>query len=231
MKSNFPPVRDLLNKLDVEAKDLALFEQAFTHSSFANETGITESLDYERLETLGDAVLSLIVIELGYQFRPDFLPGTLTLMRNDFVQSNSLINYADELGFLPYIRTSKGSPVQANRRILEDVFEAFLGAMYLDAGLSRVKKFVSDIMLDDIKSFVPNQGQNRDYKSELQMAFQADKKKSVEYTSRDLTFNSQDPLFEATVSFEGTILGIGEGRTKKAAEQNAAAAALDKLAR
>lgn len=226
---DYPAIKKLLVKLKIPHHDVLLFEQAFTHKSYKNESKDDYFLDYERLETLGDAVLSLIVLDISYRFRPSYGPGDLTALKIDFVQANSLIRYGQQLGFEAYIRTGKGVNVEHNPKIIEDVFEACLGAIYLDSGFGAAYKFIENLMGDEIVKFEPTKGKNRDYKSELQIAFQSEKKTSLVYTTIKKEGKDNDPFFTVGVYYEGSLLGIGQGKSKKLAEQEAAREALGKM--
>ena len=221
-------IKTLLDKLGIEAADTKLYEQAFTHMSFYPDKDL--SLNYDRLETLGDAVLSLVVLDISYKYRPEFAPKDLTLMKIDFVQANSLIEYGKRLGFGEYIRVGKSIRLDQKSKIYEDVFEAFIGAIYLDSGFEEAYKFIEELMGKDIRNFQPaTSAKNRDYKSELQIAFQADSKYAVIYKQIDKEGADNDPIFTMGVYYQDVLLGIGRGKNKKLAEQEAASVALRKM--
>lgn len=225
------PLKELFDQLGIKVKSPLLFEQAFTHSSYKNESPSKIFLDYERLETLGDAVLSLVVLDISYRSRPEFTPGDLTVLKIDFVQANSLITYGQKFDFPKYIRTGRGIDLSQQVKIIEDVFEAFIGALYLDSGFNRVYQFINDLMGEDIVNFQPQRIKNRDYKSELQIAFQADKKNDLRYQLVSKTGPDNQPFFTVAVYYLDSLLGTGSGKSKKLAEQEAAHDALEKLVR
>ena len=227
---NSAEIKDFLRNLEIPVHDTKLFEQAFTHSSFKNELSNPYKLDYERLETLGDAVLSLVVVDISYKFRPSFEPRDLTVMKIDFVQANSLITYGRKIGLDRFIRLGRGMTIDANPKIIEDVFEAIIGAIYLDCGFEAAYDFINKIMGKEIKAFTPDRSINRDYKSELQIAFQAEQKSDLVYKLIQKSGKDNDPYFEVGVYFMDSLLGKGGGKSKKAAEQNAAREALERMA-
>jgi len=228
---SFPPIKELLVRLGLEARDIRIYEQAFSHSSYRNESKESNFLDYERLETLGDSVLSLVVLDISYRHRPEFLPRDLTAMKIDFVQANSLISYGTKIGLSPYIRVGRSIDLAIQNKIIEDVFESLIGAIYLDSGFQRAYEFIDEIMGKDVLNFQPFLGKNKDYKSELQIAFQADSKNSVVYKLIEKEGLDNSPLFTVAVYFQDTLLGMGKGKSKKIAEQEAAKEALGKMVR
>ncbi len=222
-------LNQLLTKLNIKYKNKSLYEMAFTHSSF-NADANTKHKDYERLEFLGDSVLGAIVSELAYKARPDFDQGTLTKLKSYLVNSDSLASFAKEYHFDEYIRVgnSFAGNVSQSHRLLEDVFEAFLGAMYLDLGYNAVHKFLVSTLYRDIQKF--NIDDMKDYKSRLQEEMQSEHRESVQYVIIKEWGPPHDRHFIARVLFEGVVLGEGEGHSKKVAEQMAAKAALNKKA-
>ena len=227
---NLTSLKEFLETNQIPAKDMSLFTQAFTHSSYKNETTNPFQLDYERLETLGDSVLSLIVIDISYRYRPSFEPRDLTVMKIDFVQANSLISYGLKIGLHQLIRLGRGMTITDNPKIIEDVFEALIGAIYLDCGFRAAYGWILKIMGEDIKNFTPDRSANRDYKSELQIAFQAEQKSDLSYRLITKTGKDNDPTFVVGVYFMDSLLGKGSGKSKKAAEQEAAKEALERMA-
>lgn len=217
---------EILKKLNVIPKDITIYETAFTHSSFCNENKGFE--DYERLEFLGDKVLDFIVSEFLYRKR-HVLEGEMTKIRASHVCEEALAEYSLNCNFDKNLRLGKGEELTGGRSkkaILADVFEAFIGALYIDQGLDIVRKFVDMTVIDSINK---NEEIFNDYKSLLQELVQTDKK-SLEYILINETGPSHDKKFTVNVVVSNIVYGTGVGKTKKEAEQNAAKNALDKRA-
>jgi ribonuclease-3 len=211
----------LFNRLGIKPKDLKLFEVALTHSSYTNENMGTH---YERLEFLGDAVLQIIVSE--YLYMNDMAPeGTLTKKRAQSVREEALNVYAEKINLADYIRLGKGER-GPNVSIVADVFESLMAAIYLDLGYQTVKEVFLKIyepLIETVKQF-------KDSKSQLQELVACDGR-NVHYETTGYGPSHQRE-FKALVYLERNILlGEGYGSTKKAAEQQAALAALSKLAK
>lgn len=203
---------------------------AFTHSSFNSDAKTTHH-DYERLEFIGDSVLGFVVASLIYKYHPEMKEGEMTRTRSSLVQSNSLAKYAINLGYNEYIRAGHSLSLEEaskNHNILEDVFEAVIGALYLDQGIEFCIKFITKIFKDDVINFKIDDF--KDYKSLLQEAMQAEYRESVTYRVVREMGPPHDKTFEVEVLFNNCILGKGSGKSKKEAEQNAASDALKKKA-
>ena len=216
---------EILKKLEIPYKNTTLYKRALTHTSFANEHN-TES--YERLEYLGDAILEFIMSEYLYK-NSDFKEGKMTKLRSHYVCESALYEYSLLLGLNEYIRFGNGQISNGKycKAIVADVFESFIAAMYLDIGITEVKKFI-------YKHVIPLIENNSldfftDYKSILQELVQTDQK-SLEYIVTKESGPSHDKEFEVDVIVENIVYGTGVGKTKKEAEQNAAKSALDKMA-
>lgn len=223
------PVRELLEKLNIKPKHISLYETAFTHSSY-NADANTKHHDYERMEFLGDSVIGLVVSEVSYGARPEMTQGPLTKMKSNLVSTASLADLARKYDFPNYIRVgnSFSGDISKANHLLEDVFEAFFGALYLDQGFEVARKLLIDIFINIIKNY--NIEDSTDYKSKLQEEMQAEHRESVNYEVISETGPSHDRHFVVHVVFDGMELGVGEGSTKKQAEQMAAKAALEKEA-
>lgn len=210
----------LLKELNINPKDISLYETAFTHTSYSNEHSNCES--YERLEFLGDAVLELIISDYLYNEK-HLEEGTMTKMRSSYVCEEACATYSNDLGFDKYIRLGSGEN-GASVTILADVFESFIGATYLDQGFD----FTSELVLKVITKYI-NKGVDflHDYKSELQELVQT-VKKSVIYEVIDEKGPAHDKVFTCQVKVDDIIMGVGTGTSKKSAEQQAAKVALSK---
>lgn len=218
------------NKFNIKPNNKELYELAFTHSSF-NSDAKTSHHDYERLEFLGDSVLDFVIATELFKEYPTMREGDLTKAKSLLVQSKSLASLARKNDFIKYIRIGHSlntSDVLNNNSILEDVFEAVIGATFLDQGIEFTTKMISSIFNDEVKNFDFNE--LRDYKSILQEAMQAEYRESVVYKVIDEKGPPHSRTFYVEVLFNNIILGKGEGKSKKEAEQEAAKDALSKKA-
>jgi len=221
--------RDLYRRFSILPHDEGLYALSFTHSSYNGMVG-TRHQDYERLEFLGDAVIGMVVSELCYKYHPDMEQGQLSMLKAQFIRSSAEAEYCKKLGLNTYIRVgfSFAKDASNNTSLLEDVFEAFIGAVYLDQGLVFTHRLVTSIFEEDIKNATVDMTINP--KSYLQECMQADKKESVTYKILAETGASENKVFLAAVYFEGKEIGRGEGHNKKEAETSAAKDALSKMA-
>jgi len=213
-------MKRILDLFHIMENDISLYEAAFTHTSYSNE--YPECDNYERLEFLGDAVLEIVISEYLYKEK-HIDEGLMTKMRASYVCELACATYAKDLGFHECIRLGSGES-EANETILADVFEAFIGACYLDQGFNFVKKLVLDIII----KYIDNKADFlHDYKSELQELVQT-VKKSVVYEVVDEQGPAHNKTFTSIVLVDGIYMGKGVGGSKKSAEQMAAKEALSK---
>ena len=210
---------NILDDLNIVTSNKMLYETAFTHTSYSNEHDCN---NYERLEFLGDAVLELIISDYLYNEK-NLEEGSMTKMRASYVCEEACHTYSKELGFDKYIRLGSGEDMP-NATIMADVFESFVGAMYLDKGFEYTNRFVLEVIVKYIKRGVDFL---HDYKSELQELVQT-VKKSVVYEIIAEAGPAHDKTFLVNVLYNGIVLGTGSGKSKKEAEENAAKSALDK---
>jgi ribonuclease-3 len=199
-----------------------LLRQALTHRSAENA-----GEDNERLEFLGDAVLELIVSEYLYRNHPEFSEGQLTKARVHGVSEPTLAEVAKRIGLGNHIIMSRGEEASGGRErpsILSDAFEAVVGAIYLDLGLSEARRFV----LQHLEEAIANP-EIRDYKSLLQEITQERLKVTPRYTIIHESGPAHNKLFVARVEINGIEAGQGVGKSKKEAEQSAARSALEGL--
>ena len=222
------PVQQLLEQLKIQPRNIQLYQLAFTHTS-VNATGNGIGKDYERLEFMGDAFISMVVADLVFQLHPEWSQGELSKTRAKFVQTISLVKIARTINLHEFVTIGpsiKRDMVQQSDKILEDIFEAFVGAIYLDLGFEKAFAFVStffrpliiDVATDDLT----------DYKTRLQEEMQAEFREAVSYEKIEESGPAHDKRFTFQVSFNGIILGTGTGASKKKAEQAAAKVALEK---
>ncbi|MDY0074303.1 MAG: ribonuclease III [Acholeplasmataceae bacterium] len=215
-------MKSFLEKLNLPYKDESLYEIALTHASYANENQTEKN---EKLEFLGDSVIGILMSD--YLYREDLADeGTMTKRRAQAVCEEALVKYASQIGLKDYLRLGRGELVKgANDAMIADAFEALFGAVYLDLGFKKVQTLFHQIIVPNL-NMVWN---IKDYKSTLQEYIQAGDKRSISYQIIRETGPSHDKEFEAAVKLDNTIiLGVGIGKTKKEAEQNAAKDALKK---
>ncbi|GFI20745.1 ribonuclease III [Lactobacillus johnsonii] len=217
--------QNLKKKYGIKFNNEKLLEDAFTHSSYANEHPGRK--DYEKLEFLGDAVLELAVSDYLYRHFPRLNEGELTRMRSNIVRTEGFSEFAIECGFPEEINLGKGEEKAGARKrktLLEDVFEAFNGALFLDQGMPAVQHFLHLTVYPLIAEGDFNA--SRDYKTELQERLQVNGPVKIEYQVIDE--DESKPSFKVQLLVNGEKVSEGQGRNKKAAEQQAAQAALDK---
>ncbi len=198
-----------------------LLKQALTHSSYAHETTIKEVIDNERLEFLGDAVLELVSSEFLFQTHPDMKEGNMTKLRASLVCEQSLASCAREINLGSYLLLGKGEDLTGGRErdsILSDAWEAIIGAMYLDGGFTSAKEFILKYVLKDIE----HKKLFYDSKTILQEVIQNEYKQSLHYRLLSEEGPDHNKVFTVQAYMNQTPLMIGKGKTKKAAEQEAA---------
>lgn len=214
---------NFLEKYGIKINDGKLLDIALTHSSYSNEH---DCENYERLEYLGDAVLQVIVSEYLYK-NTDLPEGVMSKTRASYVCEKALAEYAKNIGYIPFIKVGHGQIGNVNDTIVADIFEAVLGAIYLDQGFDIAKKYIHEVVIPYIES-----GHQffDDYKTVLQEMVQTDKK-SVEYRLVKEDGPAHDKTFEVDVIIDNIVYGHGVGKSKKEAEQNAAYDAFSKCAK
>lgn len=218
-------MENLEKKIGYTFKNKELLKTALTHSSFANEQGGNVKYN-ERLEFLGDSVLGIITAEYLFINHRDFPEGELTKVRSALVCEKALFNFATELGLGEYLFLGKGEANTGGRErpsILADAFEALIAAIYLDGGMEQAKAFVLRFIKKAQNEAIEV---NTDYKTKLQEIIQKNPEERVEYVIIDETGPDHDKRFIVGVKLNSNIIGKGEGRSKKQAEQLAAKEAL-----
>jgi len=218
----------LLKSFNISYKNIALYEQALTHPSYNGDAN-TKHQDYEKLEFMGDAVLNFVTADLVYKNRPEMSEGNLTKLRSVLVSTKPLAAYARKIKLHEYIRIGHSitlEQVKTSDKILENVFESLVGAIYLDAGLKPAYRLISSLLLEDIKNY--DVDDLTDYKSKLQEEIQAEHRDAVQYVTIEQNGPAHDRTFKVQVLFNGIVLGVGEGKSKKKAEEMAAKSALSK---
>ena len=215
----------------IPLKDENLFRLAMRHTS-ATKDPVGDS--YERLEYLGDAVLSLVVAEYLYEHHPDWDQGFMSKARSCAVQEVTLCEIAKKLKLDEFLELSVGEEMTGGRQrpsVLCDIFEAVIGAIYLESGMEKARWFV----LEQLHGFLLQIGQGdvnpHDFKSKLQESAQAIWRISPNYRVARESGAHHERRFVVQVLFDDEIIGEGTGRTKKEAEQAAAREALEAIER
>lgn len=217
---------NLYEKFNIETDNEHLYDIAFTHGSYSTLHDL--DYNYERLEFLGDSVLSLIVSEYLYEKYPQYEEGKLTKLRANYVCQSALIYYSQELGLVDYLKVDADESNLTKNEILSiiaDVFESFLGAMFLDQGMEFAKDYISKIIfkyIDENKIFFA------DYKSAMKEYGDA-KNLDIYYNVLNEEGVPHDKTFTISILIDGKLMGIGKGKNKKEAEQAAAKVAIEKL--
>ena len=222
-------IKDLETAIGYRFRNIALLQNALTHSSYANERWHNSLLSNERLEFLGDSVLGMLVAEYLYGTFPDRPEGELTRMRADMVCEHTLATVANRIGLGEHLLLGHGEERLGGRSresILADATESVIAACFLDGGLEAAAQFVKKYILVEVPVSRPN---NMDYKTALQEQVQQKKNQVLSYVLVGQSGPDHDKLFDVEVSLNGTVVGQGSGRSKKRAEQMAAKAAMEKL--
>lgn len=222
--------KELIDRLNIKFTDILLLTRALTHRSYVNEH--PDALeDNERLEFLGDAVLDFLVGEWLYNRFPEMEEGQLTQMRSALVQTNQLAEFAKLLSLEKAVRLGRGEYKTGGtyrNTLLCDMFEAFIGALFLDSGLDRVKNFVYP-MLEHSAEEIIEQHRNEDPKSKLQEWAQANGYATPKYTTINVKGPDHERIFDVEVRVNGRVMGSGVARSKQSAEKKAARSALAEL--
>lgn len=219
---------DSLEKnLNYKFKNINLLKNALTHSSYANEVRGSCSSN-ERLEFLGDSVLSLIVSEHIYSRFSGMPEGELTRLRSSLVCEKALCAFSRELEIGKYLLLGKGEDKGGGRErdsILADAFEAVLAAIYLDGGIVPARRHVMNFVLRELKH-QPKDDVSKDYKTALQEIIQRNPEESVNYILTGESGPDHNKQFTVEVRLNSNTIGRGVGRSKKQAEEEAAKQAL-----
>lgn len=207
--------------------DKDLLETAFTHTSYANEHRFLKISHNERLEFLGDAVLQLVISTYLFQKYPKKAEGELSKLRATIVREESLADFSRQLTFDQYVKLGKGEEKSGGRQrptILGDLFEAFLGALLLDAGFEQVRGFLHQVVIPKVEagSFT----QIKDHKTELQEFLQVEGNVQIDYEVISEEGPAHAKTFGVCVTVNGKAISQGLGKSKKLAEQAAAEEAL-----
>ena len=220
----------LKEKFDISFNNEALLMEAMTHSSYTNEHKEMKGIYNERIEFLGDAVLELTISDWLFRQFPHFQEGQLTKLRAQIVCEDSLSLLAKECSLNEYLLLGKGETLSGGREkpaILCDVFEAFIGALYLDKGVNEIQRFLNLVVIPKI-----NNGRYElitDFKTELQEYLQQNGPVHIRYELVKEEGPSHDKTFTVQLIVDGKKYKTASGKTKKAAEQMAAKLTMEEL--
>lgn len=217
--------------LNYTFKNEEFLEIALTHSSYAHEKGLPENMNNERQEFLGDAVLELSMSNYIFNRYKDIQEGEMTKLRAGVVCEETLAEAASEIGLGNIIRLGKGEELTGGRKrasILADAMEAVFGAVYLDGGFDAANSAILSVLADKVDG-IKNSLKTRDCKTYLQELIQKRSHEPIVYTVINESGLAHNKEFVTNVTHEGRVLGTGKGRSKKEAEQNAAADAIKKF--
>ena len=221
-------LEELQDKIGYRFQNTELLKQALTHSSFANEQKINKLKDYERLEFLGDAVLELVSSEFLFRENPQMPEGQLTKLRASMVCEPALAYCSKDIDLGSYILLGRGEEYTGGRyrsSITSDVMEAIIGAIFLDGGIENAKKHIYRFILSDLE----NKILFLDSKTILQEEIQKKKDAQLRYELIGESGPDHNKQFTVDAYLNDVLIGSGTGRTKKAAEQQAAYEALLKM--
>lgn len=222
--------KTLEENLGYKFKDKQLLQTAFTHRSYLNEHPSEDLNNNERLEFLGDAILSFIVSRHLFENYPDHPEGDLTNLRAAVVQATALANVSRQLGLGNYLLLSRGEEASGGRErqyLLANTFESFLGALYLDQGLQAAERFVYDNIIPLLKNIIDN-NLFKDSKSLLQEKTQEVFGVTPSYQVMSESGPDHQKMFKVAVFVQDRQFAEGEGNSKQSAEQEAAHGALEK---
>lgn len=219
-------LRELENRIKHTYRDKSLLVEALTHSSYVNETGRKRRTCNERMEFLGDAVLSIISAEYFFTKYPEMDEGELSKIRSSYVCTEALSEFAKSIGLDRYLIMGKGailSNEMQNSSVLEDAFEAVIASIYLDAGMEAAKAFVLPFLSAE------RTGENegfKDYKSLFQMIIQKNPDEVFQYKTVKEEGPDHAKVYTVHLYVNSNVVGEGVSSSKKGAEQAAAKQAL-----
>ena len=222
-------IKDLEAAIGYQFHNISLLQNALTHSSYANERWHNSLLSNERLEFLGDSILGMLVAEYLYRSFPDRPEGELTRMRADMVCETTLASVANTIHLGDHLLLGHGEEQGGGRSrdsILADAVESVIAASFLDGGMEAALRFIQRFILVQVPV---TKLHNVDYKTQLQELVQQKRNQVLAYSLVSASGPDHDKLFAVDVMLNGTVVGKGQGSSKKRAEQNAARNAIDAL--
>lgn len=219
-------IENLEYEIGYKFKSRKFLKMALTHSSYANESN-GRLLSYERLEFLGDSILSLVTSDYIFKAFPNYPEGELTKLRASLVCEKQLCIFSKQLRIRNYMKLSKGEQHSGGRSrpsILADIFEAICAAIYLDSGFSEASKFILKFIIPALNN--PVSPGIHDYKTDLQEIIQKNPEETIEYVLVKESGPDHDKRFTFEAKINNNVVGCGTGKSKKEAEQHAAREAL-----
>lgn len=222
---------NLEKKLGIKFKNRKLLAQTLVHRSYLNEVTGRGIRSNERLELLGDSILSFIITEWLFKEFPDYPEGELTNLRSNIVRTSSLAQIAQELNLGVYLLLSRGEQESGgaeNPSILADTLEAVIGAIYLDRGIATAQNFIQEKFTPLIEE-ITRKGEFKDAKSILQEKLQAQLQQTPIYKTLKEEGPDHDKIFTVGVYIQSKLLAKGAGKNKQEAEEKAAKTALERL--
>jgi ribonuclease-3 len=224
-------LRELEGRLGYRFNKIEWLDQALSHKSFIHQTNLPKKESNEVLEFLGDSVLNLLVSHLLLQTFPDAQEGTLSMRRAHLVKQSSLAHLSKEIRLQDHLLLGKSELLGGGSKkssILANAYEALIGAIYMDSGFDRTLEVIQHHLKPYLQSEIPSFLFN-DYKSLLQEQTQRTRGLSPKYHVLNGFGPDHDKLFQASVAIAGEVKGIGWGKSKKEAEQEAAKKALEEI--
>ena len=223
-------IKDLEAAIGYQFRNITLLQNALSHSSYANERWHDSLKSNERLEFLGDSILGMVTAEYLYRSFPERPEGELTRMRADMVCERALAAVAERIGLGNHLLLGHGEEAGGGRNrdsILADAVESVIAACFLDGGMDAARQFINTFVLTEVPV---KKLRNADYKTALQELVQQKKNQTLSYMLVGESGPDHDKQFRVEVSLNGRVIGTGEGKSKKRAEQDAAKAAVEILA-
>jgi ribonuclease-3 len=223
--------KDYEKIIGYEFKDINNLILALTHSSYANENKSDRLSSNERLEFLGDAILSIVISEYIYNMHKNLAEGEMTKARANIVCETSLAHCAVNIELGKFLLLGKGEELTGGRTrvsILSDAFEALIASIYLDGGMSKARRFILEKMKPVIDGAIDGVI-SLDYKTQLQEKVQKHSDKKIIYEILNEKGPDHNKVFTTQVKIADKVMGSGKGKSKKESEQNAAKVALEKL--
>ena len=224
-------LKELEGRLGHRFKEMTWLDQALTHKSFIYETSHPEKVSNEVLEFLGDAVLTLAVSHLLLKKFPDAQEGTLSMLRSQLVKRSSLALLSKELRLEGYLLLGKSQQLNggvSKSSILANAYEALIGAIFMDSGFDRALEIIQQHFEPYLQTKIPSIPFD-DFKSLLQIYSQQSHGASPQYQVLTESGPGHDKWFQASVTIGGEVKGLGCGKSKKEAEQEAAKNALEEI--
>jgi ribonuclease III len=223
-------LKELSKIININFNDYNVLESALVHSSYVNEKS-RNLTDNERMEFLGDAILNIVICEFLYMSYKDQSVGNLTKIKSHVVSAEVLSTIARKIKLGKFILLGKGEELSNGRKkpsLLANTFEALLAAIYIDCGMDKVRKLIIHLFRDKIEK--SNKTPHKyDFKSQFQEYALESLSELPEYKILQESGPSHDKKFKIGLMLQNEIVGVGSGRTKKEAQQNAARIALDTL--